>query len=81
MPVESAPALRGGLIHFPNGQPLTVNREIPWLEAILTACSRLTYYMHVVVVIPSRSLLVGGEEHGGFLNCQHEPRFVVGVKW
>jgi len=84
MPVAATPALHGGLIHLPNGQPLTVNREIPWLGAISTASSPLTYYLHSVTVKPGGQVLaqagdkpfiVAGEYGEGRVVC------ILGVPW
>jgi len=58
LPVTVAPAIRGGLVHVPAGQALTVTRDVPWLEAISTASSPRVYYLHAVTVKPTGRVLV-----------------------
>ena len=58
MPVEVAPALRGGLIHTPTGLVLSVCRDATWLEGVSTACAPRVYYLHAVTPKPSGRVLV-----------------------
>lgn len=91
MPIQVAPAMPGGLIHFKNGKPLKVNSECSWLEAVSTDCpsgsgwdSPLVYYLHTATVKPVGQVLVraggkpfavGGDYGEGRVLC------ILGVPW
>jgi hypothetical protein len=84
LPVEAAPTLRRGLICRPRGQPLQVNPQVPWLEAISTASSPLTYHLHAATVKPTGEVLVqAGDQPFLVAGAYSEGRVVclLGLPW
>ena len=58
LPVEAVPTLHGGLLCWPQGLPLKIDRNAHWLDAISTASAPLVYYLHAATVKPSGQILV-----------------------
>ncbi|MDD5704808.1 MAG: glutamine amidotransferase [Kiritimatiellae bacterium] len=84
LPVESAPAGRGGLIRAPRGLSLKINGKMPWLEGISTASSPLTHYLHAVTVKPTGTVLVqAGDKPFLVTGAYGQGRVVclLGVPW
>ncbi|MCG2661382.1 MAG: glutamine amidotransferase, partial [Kiritimatiellae bacterium] len=84
MPIQVAPVMPGGLIHFKNGKSLKLNSECSWLEAVSTDCAPLVYYLHTATVKPTGQVLVwAGNKPFIVTGAYGEGRVVciLGVPW